>query len=279
MKQSWQLNLALLAAAVALGWWTYFKPAAETAAIRLSTLQDGAASSIRIERSGQPAVALQKKNAMWWIVEPLSAPAEPRQVERLLAVAQAEASARLAADDLARFDLDPPLATLVIDAQSFGFGGISTATREQYVLTQGAVYTVELRYGAALPADAAPLIRRGLFNDGEVPVQFEFADFTLHNRDGKWVLAPQSADLGADDIARWVDQWRQASALRVAVYDQRKPVGEIRIGLKDGRQLALGILQREPELILLRPELNLQYTFISAAAQRLLAPPAASARP
>jgi hypothetical protein len=279
MKQSWQLNLALLAAVVALGWWAYFKPAAETAAIRLSTLQAGAASSIRIERSGQPAVALQKKNAMWWIVEPLSAPAEPRQVERLLAVAQAEASARLAADDLARFDLDPPLATLVIDGQSFGFGGVSTATREQYVLTQGAVHTVELRYGAALPADPASLIRRSLFIDGEVPVQFEFADFTLRSRDGKWVLAPQSAELGADDIARWVEQWRQASALRVAVHDQRKPVGEIRIGLKDGRQLTLGILQREPELILLRPDHNLQYTFISATARRLLAPPAVSARP
>ena len=279
MKQSWQLNLALLAAVVALGWWAYFKPAAETAALRLSALQAAAAGSIRIERGGQPVVALQKKNAMWWIVEPFSAPAEPLQVERLLAVAQAEASARLAADDLARFDLDRPLATLVIDGQSFGFGGVSTTTREQYVLTQGAVYTVELRYGAALPADAAPLIRRGLFSDGEVPVQFEFADFTLHNRDGKWVLAPQSANLGADDIARWVDQWRQASALRVAVYDQRKPADEIRISLKDGTQLALGILQREPELILLRPDLNLQYTFISATARRLLAPPAAAARP
>jgi hypothetical protein len=279
MKQSWRLNLALLAAVVALGWWAYFKPAAETAALRLSALQAAAASSIRIERGGQPVVALQKKNATWWIVEPFSAPAEPLQVERLLAVAQAEASARLAADDLARFDLDRPLATLVIDGQSFGFGGVSTTTREQYVLTQGAVYTVELRYGAALPVDAAPLIRRGLFSDGEVPVQFEFADFTLHHRDGKWVLAPPSAELGADDIARWVEQWRQASALRVAVYDQRKPAGEIRIGLKNGTQLALGILQREPELILLRPDLNLQYTFISATARRLLAPPAASARP
>lgn len=279
MKQSWRLNLALLAAVVALGWWAYFKPAAETAAIRLSALQPRAASSIRIERSGQPAVALQKKNAMWWIVEPLSAPAEPLQVERLLAVAAAEASARLAADNLARFDLDRPLATLVIDGQSFGFGGVSAATREQYVLTQGAVYTIELRYGAALPADVAPLIRRGLFTDGEVPVQFEFADFTLHHRDGKWVLAPQSAELGADDIARWVDQWRQASALRVEVYDLRKPAGEVRIGLKDGRQLALGILQREPELVLLRPDRNLQYTFISGTAKRLLAPPAASAQP
>lgn len=279
MKQSWRLNLALLAAVAALGWWAYFKPAAETAALRLSALQAKTVSSVRIERGGQPAVVLQKKNAMWWIVEPLSAPAEPLQVERLLAITGAEASARLAADNLARFDLDRPLATVILDGQSFSFGGVSTATREQYVLTQGAVYTVELRYGAALPADATPLIRRSLFANGEVPVQFEFADFTLHNRDGKWVLAPQSAEPGADDIARWVDQWRQASALRVAVYDQRKPAGEIRIGFKDGRQLALGVLQREPELILLRPDQNLQYTFSSGTAKRLLAPPAAAAQP
>lgn len=279
MRQSWRINLALLALVAALGWWAYFKPAAETAALRLSALQADAANSIRIERSDRPAVALQKKNAIWWIVEPFSAPAEPLQVERLLAVAGAEASARLAADNLARFDLDRPLATLLIDGQSFAFGGANTTTREQYVLTQGAVYTVALRYGAALPADAGALIRRRLFADGEVPVQFEFADFALHSRDGKWVLAPQSAELGADDIARWVEQWRQASALRVEVYDQRKPAGEVRIGLKGGKQLTLGILQREPELILLRSDHNLQYTFISETAKRLLTPPAALARP
>lgn len=279
MKQAWSLNLALLALVAALGWWAYFKPAAETATLRLSSLQADAANSIRIERSGRPAVALQKKNAVWWMVEPFSAQAEPLQVERLLAVAGAEASARLAADNLARFDLDRPLATLLIDGQSFAFGGANPTTREQYVLTQGAVYTIALRYGAALPVDPASLIRRSLFADGEVPVQFEFADFALHSRDGKWVLAPQSAELGADDIARWVEQWRQASALRVEVYDQRKPAGEVRISLKDGKQLTLGILQREPELILLRPDHNLQYTFISESTKRLLAPPAAPARP
>ncbi|MEK6593904.1 MAG: DUF4340 domain-containing protein [Pseudomonadota bacterium] len=279
MRKSWLLNLALLSAVVALGWWVYLKPAEETTAYSLSALQAGAVSSIRIERSGQAPMALAKKNGLWWIAAPLSAQAEPFQVERLLAILGAKASARLAAGDLARFDLDQPAVKLVIDGQTFGFGTVSTTSREQYVLTQSAVYTIELRHGAALPADVAQLVRRRLFAGDEMPVTFELADFALSSKDGKWALTPAPADLSADDINRWVDQWRQASALHVEPYDQRKPIGEIRIVFKDGRKLALGILQREPELVLVRPDENLQYTFSNETAKRLLTPPDAIAKP
>lgn len=279
MRKSWLLNLALLTAVVALGWWSYLKPAAETAAYPLSALQAGAVSSIRIERSGQAPMVLEKKNGLWLITAPLSAQADAFQVERLLAILGARASARLAVSDLARFDLDRPAAKLVIDGQPFGFGIVNTTTREQYVLTQDAVYTIELRHGAALPADVAQFIRRRLFASDEMPVSFELADFALNSRDGKWALTPTPADLSADDINRWVDQWRQASALRVEPHDKRKPIGEIRIAFKDGKKLALGIVQRAPELVLLRPDQNLQYTFLNETAKRLLSPPGAAAKP
>lgn len=279
MRKSWLLNLALLSAVVALGWWIYLKPAEETAAYPLSALQADAVSSIRIERSGQASMVLEKKNGLWWIAAPLSAQAEPFQVERLLAILGAKASARLAAGDLARFDLDQPAVKLVIDGQTFGFGTVSTTSREQYVLTQDAVYTIELRHGAALPADVTQLVRRRLFAGDEIPAGFELANFTLSSKGGKWALLPAAPDLSADDINHWVDQWRQASALRVEPYDQRKPIGEIRIALNNGKKLALGILQLEPEMILVRPDENFQYTFFSAIAKRLLTSPGVIAKP
>ena len=46
------------------------------------------------------------------------------------------------------------------------------------------------------------------------------------------------------------------------------------ITLKDGTQLALGIVQREPELVLLRPDEGIEYFFLSEIGKRLLEPPA-----
>lgn len=274
MKKSWWVNAVLLIAVVALGWFVYLKPRSdEPVSYPVSALKAAEAGKIRIERAGHTPVVLEKKDGLWFITAPITAPAEPFQVQRLLAILDARAASRFTATDLARFDLDRPAARLTIDTQTFSFGTVSTLTREQYVLTGETVYALELRYGAALPADYMQLIRRQLFSAGEEPVSFEFSDFTVRSVDGKWTVTPAPADLSQDDINRWVDDWRLASALRAEPHVKGKPMGEIKVEFKDGGKLILNIMQREPELVLLRPDQNLQYSFFAQVAKRLLSPP------
>lgn len=280
MRKSWLLNAVLLVAAAALGWFIYLKPRSdEPLTYPVSTLKAATAGKIRIQRSSQVPIVLEKKDGLWFITEPVAAPAEPFQVQRLLAILDARASRRFAASDLARFDLDRPAAQLTVDSQTFSFGTASAVSREQYVLTGGAVYTVGPGYGAALPADFTQLLRRQILGRGEVPRRFDFGEFALENKDGKWSVTPAGAsgELSQDDINRWVDDWRLASALRVAPYAGTRAIGEIKIEFKDGGKLSLGILQREPELVLLRPDQKLQYAFFAETAKRLLAPPAGAA--
>ncbi len=85
--------------------------------------------------------------------------------------------------------------------------------------------------------------------------------------------APGAADLSQDDVNRWVDDWRLASALHAEPYAGGKPLGAIKVEFKDGRKITLDILQREPELVLLRPDQNLQYAFFPETAKHLLSPP------
>jgi hypothetical protein len=54
---------------------------------------------------------------------------------------------------------------------------------------------------------------------------------------------------------------------------------DIRIGLKSGARLTLGIVAREPELVLARSDEKLQYHFRPELAKRLLSPPAAREEP
>ena len=109
----------------------------------------------------------------------------------------------------------------------------------------------------------------------EVPEVVELSGFSVSREDGKWVLKPPGGDLSQDDLQRWADDWRHASALRVEPYGKGAPVAEVKMRFRDGRALSLGILSREPEVALLRPDEKLVYYLSRAAAKRLLAPPTA----
>lgn len=274
MKQSLWVNALLLVAVAGLGLFVYLRPKSDAPAEHaLSALKPEAVGSIRIEREGAAAVVLERKQDAWFLVAPLAARADDFAVQRLLAIVQAKAAHRLAATDLARFDLERPQARLMVDGQSFAFGVVSEVAREQYVLTGNAVYAVDPRYGMALPGNAAALISRRLLAPGEVPVRIEGSGFSVTQRDGRWVLAPAPGESSQDDLNRWVDEWRLASAVRVEPYTKGKVQAEIRVSLKESGTLSLGILAREPELVLLRPDERLVYYFFAESAKRLLAPP------
>ncbi|MBI2296439.1 MAG: DUF4340 domain-containing protein [Betaproteobacteria bacterium] len=277
MKRSLWLNALLLVAVAGLGLFVYLRPKSDAPAEHaLSALKPEEVGSIRIEREGAAAVVLERKQDAWFLVAPLAARADDFAVQRLLAIVQAKAAHRLAATDLARFDLERPPARLIIGGQSFGFGVVSEVAREQYVLTGDAVYAVNPRYGMALPGNAAALISRRLLAPGEVPVRIEVSGFSVTQRDGRWVLAPAPGEPSQDDLNRWVDDWRLATAIRVEPYAKGKPRGEIKLELENSGKLALGILGREPELVLLRPDEKLQYHFLAEIANRLLSPPGAA---
>lgn len=274
MKKQWLVNAFLLIAVAAVAAIAYFAPwqAAEKDGA-LATLRAADASRIRIERGDAPAIELEKRDDRWLLTAPLAAPADAFQVERLLAILGARSSGRLPAVDLARFGLDPPRVRLTVDGQTYAFGAINEVMREQYVLAAGAVHAVELRYGAAVPTHVSALIAKQLLDADEVPVRFETRSYTVALEDGRWRISPAAGDPGQDDLNRWVDGWRHALALSAAPHDDRPVQEEVRIALKDGRRITVGVVQREPEFVMRRPDRALQYVFATESAKRLLMPP------
>jgi hypothetical protein len=88
-------------------------------------------------------------------------------------------------------------------------------------------------------------------------------------------LTPPAADLSADDITRWVDEWRLATALGVLPASNRKPLTVIKVTLKAGTEIAVAVLQREPQFVLARSDRPFEYQLNADAAKRLLSPPTA----
>lgn len=286
-------------AVVALGAWVYYRPGAqENQSVALSDLKPGEVRRIRLERAaaappaadpGQPSAAaspdqahastaatsieLERDERGWRMTAPFAARAETFQVDRLLAILDARSSARYPATDLARYGLDTPRAQVTLGDQTFGYGGINTMTREQYVLTRDAVYAIPLAQRTALPRDPDALISRSLFAPEDTPVRFEGAGLSASLQDGVWTFTPPPEDPGADEGNAWADAWRHATAVRASRHDGRVPESSVDVTLKDGRAIALGIVQREPELVLLRPDEGIQYHFFADTAKRLFSPP------
>lgn len=274
MKHGWLLNVALLATVVLLAWLAWHTPSHEEAAREpLSAIRPSAVMHLKLTRQNRAPIAIERRGEQWWITAPLKARADEFQIMRMLTILDAQPTARLPATDASRFELNPPSAILDIDGVQYEFGGINTVTREQYVRRGDVVYAVELRHGAALPAQPDALIRRALLGEGEVPVAVTLPGFTVRKTDGRWVLTPASENAGADELQRYVDQWRQASATTVAPYDNKRPLSDIDIEFADKTALKLGVVQREPQLVLWRRDNGLQYTLSAAATKALLESP------
>jgi hypothetical protein len=292
--RSWISLGVLFGAVLALGAWIHFKPPArELGTHALSALKPAEVKRARLERfdgektrtdadraqasapaaAQHPAIVLERKDAEWRLTAPFAARADGFQVGRLLTILESRSAVRYPASDLARFDLDRPLARLTIEDQGFAYGALNTTTREQYVLTAEYVYVVPVSYGAALPRDAEALVARALFGAAETATRFELPDFSIALEDGTWRVQPAASEAGADERLAWVDAWQHAMAIRATRHDGSKPAAQIRVTLKNGGVLTLGILQREPEVVLVRTDEGIQYHFFAASAKRLLSPP------
>ena len=271
-----RLNLALLAVVIALATFAYYKPQKAEPAHQLSSIKAADATAIKIEIAGNPPVLLARTGADWNLTAPLTARADGFQVQRLLEILDATARDRYPAAGLARYELNEPYARITINQQTFGFGAVNEMSREQYVLTQEGIYPLSVRYGTLLPKNVMQLVSRQLFAADEAPTAFAFDDFKVEQQDGKWQLTPPAPDLGADDVNRWADEWRLATALAVQPGSQRKPLTTLRIKLKAGNEIAVAVLQREPQLVLARGDQPFEYQFSADAAKRLLVRPAAA---
>ena len=276
MLRTW-LTLALLAAAVGgLATWLfhYRTPADGPQTYALSELKAKSVKRIRVEPAQSATVELERDGESWRIAAPFTARADKMRVERLLAILDARSLAQMRATDLARYDLDRPRVKVTIGQQTFGYGAVNEATREQYVLTNDSVYAVPLSQRVAVPRDADALISRALFAPDEVPVRFDFEHFNAALQGGTWAFVPPAADVGPDERNAWADSWRNASAMGAARHEGDAAAAEsFTVHFKDGRTIAFRVLAREPQLVLLRPDEGVRYHFQPEVAKKLFSPP------
>jgi len=279
MKSRILLNLALIAALIALSLVTYFKPWQGGApSLKLTQLKRDDITRIVIEPRGATAIKLEKLDGAWRITAPLTAQAEDTQVDRLVDIVNAIAKQKLANADPGQFDLNPPQVRVTLNDQAIAFGRINDITYEQYAATADGIYLVPPLYGYGIPTDATKLLSRHLLDAGEVAVAFDFGRHRIERDDkGTWVASGEFAPakeqpLSQDDFNRWADEWRYTSALSVEP-DKSSPAREqVGVRFKSGKTVIMRIVQKEPDFQLVRSDNAMRYHFGVEVGQRLLDP-------
>ena len=278
MKNRWLLNLGLAMLVAALLAIALYRPGAEpiAAVTRLTSLSAASIMHVRVQRTHQPDIRLEKTGDTWTLIAPRTARAHEFRVNELLRLATAKSASHFPAlaAELLKYGLDTPTAQVRLNDTDIRFGGMHPIHPQHYVLVDGQVHLIASQYFYSVAAGSADFFSHRLLEDQLKPVAFTLPGIALTQDDkGAWRINPANRELSSDRINTFVEEWRHAQALSVAPYSG-KPVHEhLRIRFTAAsplKELELGILARQPELILNRKDEGLEYRFPQDVGARLL---------
>ena len=279
MKRNTLVNLSLLIVIGVLVLLTVYEPGIEKPpeAPLLLSLKREEVKHILIRRDGQETVELEKgDNGKWQLLQPIRIAASSFRIDSLLRITENKSLNRFVAEPakLAGYQLDKPGVELTLNGTvKLAFGAATPLDQRRYVLLDNQVHLItdNLYYFmiSSWPTFVSmiPLPEKGSISALQLP------DLKLQWQENRWQVEPKQEIDSADNITALLDAWKFAAATSVKVYDGKK--GEkITVKFKDDEQpVQLIITAREPDLVLARPELGIEYHFPAELADKLLTLP------
>jgi len=275
MNKRWLLNLSLLGATVVLAVLAVWRPGIDqpVAMPPITTVNAEQIRRITISRSETDRIELERVNVDWKMVKPVSGRANIFMVNDVLRILSAKNQQSLppgAIEQLERFGLGIPAATVQLDQIEIRFGNTNPVNNLRYVMLQQQVAMIDNKYYEFASRSQANFFSKRLIEKDREPTALTLPEMRLSQDNGTWQVYPKKEGMSADRIKYLVDQWRYAHALAVKPYDKRRVIDWVRLSFKeDKKQLRIGILSRSPELVLYRPDEKLQYHFPKDVGKRL----------
>jgi len=270
MKSRLILNLALLIAIAVLAAVAFFEPGKKKPETTpLASVNEDALTAITLQN--KDTITFEKQNGHWRLTKPFNAPANDIRIRQLIGIAEANSEAQypVKAEDLAKFELDKPKATLILDATTMNFGGSDPINMRRYVQIGDTLHLVSDDFFHHLTASATDYVDKKLLpEDAKIKEIFVPGLRATLGQDGKWTLEPPAEP--NQSVSDLLNAWNTARAIDVKRVEQPPQGDVVRITLAEGSPVEFFIVQREPDLLLVRPDLGLQYEVTGNAAKQLL---------
>lgn len=264
MKSRWIINLLLFVAIGILILVTYFEPGIDepSEAPAITTLNKDQLRRIHLNRPVRDDLVLVKTGTRNWVIEHTpSLPAGEFQLHALQRLVEQKAVRSYPASelDLAQLQLDPPYATAIFNDIAIEFGNLDPLEGLRYVRVADQVHLIPDLYLQLIEASYTQFVRRRLFDDNTRITRITLADFSVTETDQGWTVDPQQ-EVSADNLQQFVDRWQVATGLNIQAADSTADGETVELIQADtGHSVNFVISAREPELVLVRPDLGIQY--------------------
>ncbi|MBW6476192.1 MAG: DUF4340 domain-containing protein [Chromatiales bacterium] len=240
---------------------------------QLLQIEPAAIQQLRIERTGQAALVLQRLDAeRWQLQSPLAIDANGFRIQALLRVSELRSlgSFSVSGAELAVYGLDQPSLRLIINGQlELVFGGQTTLDYRRYVRLGEQIHIVPDTLYYHLIGDWHGFVSQRLLPEQARIEALQLPGLSLQRSAEGWQLEPAGALRSADQIQTLLDAWQHPGVVQVRAY--AGGAGEtIRIGLAGMPTLEFLLLEDQGEYALARPELGIQYQLSEASAAQLL---------
>jgi hypothetical protein len=280
MNRRWLLNISLLVIIAVLAVIALWRPGIEKPAAKppLTVIKTADIKRIAITRTNTRGIVLQRSDGNWKMVKPGTGRTNPFVVNDVLRILNARNQQALPPDamqQLNRFGLDRPRARLQLDQLEILFGDSNPVNNLQYVLVQDRIAMIDTSYFWAVARTYTDFLSKRLIEIDRKPVALSLPGYRLSLEKGTWQTYPQQKDLSADRIKQLVDEWHYAQALSVKKYGNGSVINWVRMSfaannnVQSAKPLRIGIISMQPELILYRPDEQLQYHFPEDIGKRL----------
>ncbi|MGZ8216624.1 DUF4340 domain-containing protein [Methylomagnum sp.] len=271
MKSRLTLNLVLLAAVGILGALAFFEPGKKpTESTPIATLDENTLTSITLKN--KDTVVFGKQDGHWRLTAPFQAPANEIRVQQLIDIAKSssEADYPVKAEELAKFELDKPKATLILGNSTLLFGGSDPINMRRYVQVGETLHLVNDDFFHHLTAGATDYVDKKLLPETAKVREIQIPGLKASlGQDGKWTREPPG-DAAKPDLGELATLWTTARAIDVRRLEAPAQGDTVRIGLAEGNPVEFVVTQKEPDLVLARPDLGLQYELTGETSRQLL---------
>ena len=263
LSRRWIINYLLFVLIVIFTWIGIRYPITDEQMINrnaVTTVKPAAVDQIRLE-TADGSIDLVKSETRWMLNAPINWFASNIAAERLAGLAGFEYQSKLPRTeiDLSTLGLTLPKAVLSLNNINISFGDSNQIGNRRYLLIRDTVYLVSDVHFPLINQGLAGLVDKRLLPPGLELTRVQLPTLQLVRDQGQW--QNQGKSYAAEAITQLVSNWQRREAAMVQAYDSSiTPLNKIMVETNAGT-IEFFLLSIQPEIIIARPDLKLQYHF------------------
>jgi hypothetical protein len=264
LSRRWLINYFLLVLIIIFTWIGHKYPITEDQKFdrdAITRLKPQQVKSIRIE-TADGSIQLEKNENRWFITSPFQWFADNIAVERIASLVSTKYHSKLPNNeiDISTLGLSIPKAVVTFNQKPVYFGTTNQIGSRRYLMIDSTVYLVDDIHYAFISNGSSGLIDKRLLPTGSGLKSLQFPDFTLNREASGWVSNKPSQN--SDRIQAVIKNWQSLQASSVETYNTGlTPLKKIIAEFDHAQSKEFFLLSIQPEIIIARPDLNLQYHF------------------